>query len=49
MQEAKAPYFFKYFDQKTGEMKKDAPAQAKADYRKWQKEPDPFAPKKEKK
>lgn len=49
MQEAKEPYFFKYLDPNTGKMRKDAPEQAKKDYRKWQKELDPFVPKKEKK
>lgn len=49
MQEANAPYFFKYIDPDTGKMKKDAPEQAKKDFRKWQREPDPFAPKKDKK
>ena len=44
MQEANAPYFLKYLDPDTGEMKKDAPEQAKKDFRKWQKEPDPFMP-----
>lgn len=48
MQEANAPYFLKYLDTKTGELKKDAPEQAKKDFRKWQREPDPFVPKKEK-
>ena len=49
MQEANAPYFLKYIDPDTGKMKKDAPEQAKKAFRKWQREPDPFAPKKDKK
>lgn len=49
MQEANSPYFLKYLDPETGEMRKDAPEQAKKDFRKWQKESDPFAPKEEKK
>ena len=40
MQEVKEPYFFKYFDPNTGGMRKDAPAQAKKDFRKWQRESD---------
>ena len=48
MQEANAPYFLEYLDPETGEMRKDAPEQAKRDFRKWQKELDPFATKVEK-
>lgn len=40
MREAEVPYFFKYFDPNTGGMRKDAPEQAKKDFRKWQREPD---------
>lgn len=42
-------YFLEYIDPETGKMREDAPEQAKKDYRKWQREPDPFAPKKSKK
>lgn len=42
-------YFLKYLDPVTGKWKEDTPEQAKKDYRKWQRESDPFAPKKEKK
>lgn len=34
-------YFLEYIDPKTGEMREDAPEQAKKDFRKWQREPDP--------
>lgn len=34
-------YFLEYIDPETGKMRADAPAQAKKDFRKWQREPDP--------
>ena len=39
MHETNIPYFFKYYDEKTGQLKQDAPAKAKADFRKWKAEP----------
>ena len=45
----KKHYFLEYIDPKTGKMREDAPEQAKKDFRKWQREPDPFTPKREKK
>lgn len=42
-------YFFEYIDPKTGKWKENTPEQAKKDYRKWQREEDPFAPKRPRK